>query len=430
MASINFGLLNTNLPAEIMQAPMQGYLGMKAIADQDAARKAQADQQAFQNNLALKQFGLQEQTAAAQQGAARLTNAKMQQDIFKTLMARVAANPTAKTAMATLEMIRNTTGQDVSQLSRELMQIGDDPNRIRTWAVGGVGDLKLMEPKYTDAGGTLENTNMFSPAPAIKKTLTPGESQWMDPNYRAFKIESDRAKAVNVNVGKSDLVQTDKGFVRVPQTLGAPAVPVVGPDGKPVLPKGMEKKQLPAAALKMQNDELEALSIASQMESQLQGFKKKIDSGELQLSPIGNLISKGRNVAGLSNENSRNFASFQATLEKLRNDSLRLNSGVQTEGDAQRAWNELLANINDPKVVSQRLEEIAMINKRAARLRELNIENLRKNFGADPLDTNEYKQPTAQPQVAKDKPVIGTKKGGYVYLGGDPANPSSWKAER
>lgn len=373
--------------------------------DQEQAKQAQAKQQAFQNDLATQQLGLAQQKAMADAGAAKLGNAKIKQEIFRAYMSRIAADPRAETAAAALKGYANTTGDDVSPFVNEVLSIGGDPVKLRAWAIGGIGDLKLMEPKYQDAGGTLENVNPFAGAPAIKKTLTPGESQWMDPKYREFKLESDRAKAVNVNVGKSDLVQTDKGYVRVPQTLGAPAVPVVGPDGKPVIPKGLEKKQLPASALKMQNDELEALSIASQMESQLLGFKKKIDSGELQLSALGNLISKGRNVAGLSDENSRNFASFQATLEKLRNDSLRLNSGVQTEGDAQRAWNELLANINDPKVVSQRLEEIAMINKRAARLRELNIENLRKNFGADPLDTAEYKQPS-QPVQSTDRTIV------------------------
>jgi hypothetical protein len=94
----------------------------------------------------------------------------------------------------------------------------------------------------------------------------------------------------------------------------------------------------------------------------------------------------------MSDADSRNFASFQSTLEKLRNDSLRLNKGVQTEGDAVRAWNELVKNINDPQVVRQRLAEIREINNRAIALRKYNIDVIRSNFGVGPLDTSAYER--------------------------------------
>ncbi len=118
----------------------------------------------------------------------------------------------------------------------------------------------------------------------------------------------------------------------------------------------------------------------------------QIDAGKLKLGPVSNIASQARNMAGMSDEQSRNFQSFQSTLEKLRNDSLRLNKGVQTEGDAQRAWNELIKNINDPKVVKQRLGEIQKINARAANLRKMNIDSIRSNYGMEPMDTSGYEK--------------------------------------
>lgn len=162
--------------------------------------------------------------------------------------------------------------------------------------------------------------------------------------------------------------------------------------------KRLEKqaKPMPAAALRMQQEELDAIATASSINADIGTVEQQIKGGKLNLGPIDNALAKGRNMAGLSNESSRNYATFQATLEKLRNDSLRLNKGVQTDGDSQRAWNELLKNINDPKVVAQRLGEIKKINKRAATIREFNVENIRNNYGAGPLDTSSYsKQPTA-----------------------------------
>jgi hypothetical protein len=94
-------------------------------------------------------------------------------------------------------------------------------------------------------------------------------------------------------------------------------------------------------------------------------------------------------------------------MEKQRNASLLLNKGVQTEGDAQRAWNELFANMNDKGVVKQRLQELQKINERAANLKQLNIDNIRRNYGLDPLDTSSY---------ASQQPAVG---GGAAKISSD-----------
>ncbi len=146
--------------------------------------------------------------------------------------------------------------------------------------------------------------------------------------------------------------------------------------------------KLPTSALKMQQEELDAVGTASSINADLAAMGQQIDSGKLQLGPVNNLLAKGKNLIGASDESSRNLATFQSTLEKLRNDSLRLNKGVQTEGDAQRAWNEMIANINDPKVVKQRLGEIQKINERAANLRKMNVDVIRSNFGVESMDTS------------------------------------------
>lgn len=149
---------------------------------------------------------------------------------------------------------------------------------------------------------------------------------------------------------------------------------------------GYSSKPMPATALKMQNEALDVVGSASSTQADLTAMQKQIDSGKLSFGPISNAINQGRNMAGLSNEESRNFSSFKSNLEKLRNDSLRLNKGVQTDGDAQRAWNELFQNINDTKLVSQRLNEIKAINARAVDLRKREVEDVRNNYKQAPYD--------------------------------------------
>lgn len=181
--------------------------------------------------------------------------------------------------------------------------------------------------------------------------------------------------------------------------------------------------KLPTSALKMQQEETDAISIASGIRTDLDAIKKQVDSGQLNLGLFANLASKGKNFAGLSDESSRNFATFQATLEKLRNDSLRLNKGVQTEGDAVRAWNELLENINDPKLVSKRLEEINIINERAVNNRKMNVDNIRQNFGVEALDTSGYENQKpiipSQPSRVTNDAEYNALPSGTTFVGPD-----------
>jgi len=149
---------------------------------------------------------------------------------------------------------------------------------------------------------------------------------------------------------------------------------------------GYSTKPLPAAAMKMQNDALDVIAASSNIDKLLADKQRQIASGSLSFGPVSNLVNKGRNLAGQSNEQSRNFASFASDLERMRNESLRLNAGVQTDGDAQRAWNELFQNINDTNLVSQRLSEIRAINKRAVELQRLKIDQVRGNYQAAPFD--------------------------------------------
>jgi hypothetical protein len=162
-----------------------------------------------------------------------------------------------------------------------------------------------------------------------------------------------------------------------------------GPDGATleVIPGGPadkqpENKPLPASALKLKLETTEALSVAEGVDGLLQGFEADIAAGRLDLGPAKNLSYQARNAAGKSTPQSRAYASFTAGLEKLRNDSLRLNKGVQTDGDAQRAWNELMANINDPGLVKASLKEFRELNTRGVRLEREKLQMIDQNYGS------------------------------------------------
>lgn len=179
------------------------------------------------------------------------------------------------------------------------------------------------------------------------------------------------------------------GVLEMPKTenVGG-AVQTVDPDTGAIT--YTNPKAMPAAALKLQNEALDGLAAASNIQADLGTVINQIDAGTLSLGPVENITSSAMNAAGMSDEKSRNYGAFKTTLEKLRNDSLRLNKGVQTEGDAQRAWNELFQNLNDEKLVSQRLKQIQNINQRAADFKQLEVDNIRSNYGQPPIDYSKY----------------------------------------
>lgn len=153
---------------------------------------------------------------------------------------------------------------------------------------------------------------------------------------------------------------------------------------------------MPANIVLEQNEIVEKARIADGIQRDMDKFINQIDSGSLNLDVIGNLQNKLRNGLSMSTEESRNLSSFQSSLEKLRNDSLRLNNGVQTDGDATRAWNELVQNINDPKVVRQRLQEIKLINQRGEALQKQKLNIMRAEYGRGELKIPEITKENSQ----------------------------------
>lgn len=177
--------------------------------------------------------------------------------------------------------------------------------------------------------------------------------------------------------------------------------------------KGAERP-LPVGIQKLEDQDIDAINGASAINDHLGNFVTQIDNKTLQLGPVSNSISQLRNAAGMSDPHSQAFSDFRSNLEKLRNDSLRLNKGVQTEGDAQRAWNELVSNINDPAVVKKRLQQIQDYNQQAITFHTNAINQRRVNNHTTPLDTTQFQvAPTGT--IAPSAP--GAAVGGWKITG-------------
>ena len=91
-----------------------------------------------------------------------------------------------------------------------------------------------------------------------------------------------------------------------------------------------------------------------------------------------------------STENSRNKSVYMSTLKKMSNDSLLLNKGTQTEGDAGRAWEAILQNPNNAALVNERLLQIEDFNRQASEEKKLLVTQLRKDQGVGDIDFAPY----------------------------------------
>lgn len=183
---------------------------------------------------------------------------------------------------------------------------------------------------------------------------------------------------------------------------------------------------LPTPALKMQQEELEAIGTVSGTNADLNAIKSQIENGTLKLGTFTNFLSGAKNYLAQSDETSQAFATLRATLEKARNASLILNKGVQTDGDAQRAWNELITNLNDPDVVKKRLGEIVGYNERAVKLRKAKVNNLRSNYGAGPMDFSEFdglNSAIKSKSPAKPSPPSGQDQAAINWARSNPNDP-------
>ena len=159
------------------------------------------------------------------------------------------------------------------------------------------------------------------------------------------------------------------------------------------------EKTLPAPLQKAEDADYEAIDTATNLNSsidplikKLGGFGLKAEKPELNLSAINNAAYAARNFLGRSTPESLAYSQLQEAKTRIINDSLRLNKGTQTEGDAQRAANEIEAAFakNDTEATRRALLRLYDVNKTAVENKNTQIARRRRSQGVgSPVGTKE-----------------------------------------
>lgn len=143
--------------------------------------------------------------------------------------------------------------------------------------------------------------------------------------------------------------------------------------------------KLNASLQKEEDADFSMIDGAKAAASDIQPVLDNLTSGKLQLGALKNAWNASRNFFGQSNEQSQAYAELQRGITRITNESLRLNKGVQTEGDAQRAAKEVLAAFanNDTALMTKSLQDLQRINLRAADNKAAMIDRRRASQGVE-----------------------------------------------
>ncbi len=278
---------------------------------------------------------------------------------------------------------------------------------VESAKVTNINGVDMIQAYGRDAQGNLVMDPSPVPVDAYLKAYAPEAYTARS----AQRLEQTAAQLKNDNL-TADLhtEQARAKAISQPEAAGGPAAST-----QPSAPP----KPMPASVAKLQNDELNAIGTFSGVNADVDTLISQIDSGKLDTS----LLSRGeawlKNNTNSSDEGSRNLATLDSNLNKLRNAVLLLNKGVQTEGDAQRAMDEIINSKNDTALVRKRLEDLKIINQRAVDLRKASIDTVRQDYNHPAMDYSKFEnQPSSVTNAPETKTIKGktyTKNNGQWY---------------
>ena len=153
-------------------------------------------------------------------------------------------------------------------------------------------------------------------------------------DWSAFRDLKNKGFAGYEKPQKPTYLKTNNGYMAVGDD-GVPT-PVVGADGGVLHASGAgaggAQKPMPVTALRMIEDNKNAIFTANNISGMMKETLEHIESGSLKFGPLSNWSNRALNWAGQSTPESQQYANAQANFEKMRNDSLRLAEKARAAG--------------------------------------------------------------------------------------------------
>lgn len=338
----------------------------------------------------------------------QLSQAEKVGNLMKQSSTFIMANPSLQNAVNETQRFGQLTGADVTGELQTLQQIGDNPEAIKRWAAGHAlsAEQLITKPMNQDLGGTVRTSN-YDPISGkqtvigeIQKTATPGE-------INSNKIAQARLQEEKRHNGVSEINgaggKAPSGY-RWSADGQLEAIPG-GPGDKSLNPTEAQGK----AAL-FSSRALEADKILNGLNGKYSpaGINAKMGAEDVPI--IGGLIGPAANMA-LSSESQQ--------AEQAQRDFV--NAILRQESGAAIGKSEFT---NARKQYFPQPGDSAEVIAQKAANRQTAIRGLATMAG--PTGKN-IADGNILPKNSTIAPKKGTIEQGYVYIGGDPAKPESWK---
>jgi hypothetical protein len=173
------------------------------------------------------------------------------------------------------------------------------------------------------------------------------------------------------------------------------------------------QKVLPSGALKLESDDIATGYETVQLTDDINNQINSLITNKVNFSPANNAKLAVQSFAGATTPEVLAYNDFNRFKVKLVNDSLRLNKGVQTEGDAIRAAKELSSAKSTADAVAA-MQKLRDINARNAKVRNQIIVSRRKSGGL--TEERGYAPPEQVPVPTYENVYFSEKDAGFAAL--------------
>lgn len=257
----------------------------------------------------------------------------------------------------------------VDASGKVIYQASAAPVERKTAVVNGVlVDTLTGQPIY----GTPEQK-----APTVKD-FPDGTMREYDPAAGAWKTIARKPAGEGKTMYESKpTVDANGKLVFLPSRPGLPVVDAT--TGKPVDYQGaIPSKPIPPVIQKAEDADYESGQSAINLAIDANKYLNTIKSGAIKFGPLDKLSTSVRGAFGSESPDVTARNDFESFKTRLVNESLRLNKGTQTEGDAVRSANELKAS-DSMEGAAKAIATLMELNTRKAQDAQNSIIRRRKN---------------------------------------------------
>jgi hypothetical protein len=300
---------------------------------------------------------------------------------------------------------------------RKTQVVGNSIVDISTGEVVYSAPEKPVERKTAIVNGVLVDTQTGQPiygtptkqAPEVRD-FADGTTRQYDPETQTYKIVARKPQGEGKSMYASTPT-TDPTTGRLVFLPTRPGLPVVDAStGKPVDYVGkIATKPMPAVLQKSEEEDFDNGQAAINLANDSQKYLNSISKGQIKFGTLTGPSLKAQSVFGSSDPDviARNeFERFKTTLV---NESLRLNKGTQTEGDAVRAAREL-QSAESAADAGKAIQTLRDINSRRAKDYQNSIVRRRTNAKAGEAEVT-LDVPQFEPYVFTDADYANIKPG-------------------